>query len=601
MKMDNVVFNRSLCDSGYQVDFVIGTTYSLDFDTFMSLPFSLGFMGEPEEEMLQSPPHLFAALRMCSERLAVFCNFADMQIRPQSRKVYCALMETSVFPVMPRTTRANPIVNFHPKIWVVKETKEDDSADSRVKLIVMSRNLTRDGSLDCICVLNGKIGTGEASQEAQRKHLPLCEFLDYLKRFVARTENRKEISAKRRKISELINDIKRIEAFDIEGSDYDDYAFFPMGIGGYSGRGVREEISTAREVAIVSPFLDDRTLALFSNARSKMLLTREESLSREAVEPFGRDNIWTMNPDMLHNNLGESVDLHAKMYFTTAANSSDHYLYLGSTNATQGGFDRNVEFLLKLHFRPYKITFDDFCSFFKRDSENRFVNWNGSLEGSPREPSEYERTRDLRKAVESIQQAVFQRENDKWAIIINVLATPERSVRIHPLVRPDLEKPLKGPETTFRGLALAQLTEFFVIKLDGLERVVKIQAEGQDWDWKTRDDELCVKMGTECRDCFMDCISFFLSESKSVYMANWKRRGNDSLISNESTTESARFSAVYEDLLRIAYESPESFQRIRSFVEGLPENIVPQEFFTLCEMVGKAGIWRNGKWMPATR
>lgn len=199
MKMDNVVFNRSLCDSGYQVDFVIGTTYSLDFDTFMSLPFSLGFMGEPEEAMLNSAPHLFAALRMCSERLAVFCNFADMRIRPQSRKVYCALMETSVFPVRPRTTKTRPIVNFHPKIWLVKETKEDDIADSRMKLIVMSRNLTKDGSLDCICIMNGKIGTGEASLEAQRKHQPLCAFLKYLKGAMAKTENRKEIKGKEKK------------------------------------------------------------------------------------------------------------------------------------------------------------------------------------------------------------------------------------------------------------------------------------------------------------------------------------------------------------------------------------------------------------------
>ena len=150
-------------------------------------------------------------------------------------------------------------------------------------------------------------------------------------------------------------------------------------------------------------------------------------------------------------------------------------------------------------------------------------------------------------------------------------------------------------------MALSELTEFFVVELDGLERVVKIKAEGQDWIWKTRDDELFMKMKNECRNCFMDCISLFLSESKSVYMANWKKRGDDALTSNESNNENARFSAVYEDLLRIAYESPESFQRIRSFVEGLPENIVPQEFFTLCEMVGKAGIWRNGKWMPATR
>ena len=76
MKMDDIVFGRSMREPGYRVDFAAGTTYSLDLETFISLPFSLGFLEDPDEAMKKSLTYVFAALRLCSDRLAVFCNFA---------------------------------------------------------------------------------------------------------------------------------------------------------------------------------------------------------------------------------------------------------------------------------------------------------------------------------------------------------------------------------------------------------------------------------------------------------------------------------------------------------------------------------------------
>ena len=66
MKMDDIVFGRSLREPGYRVDFAAGTTYSLDLETFISLPFSLGFLEEPDEAMKKSLTYIFAALRMMS-------------------------------------------------------------------------------------------------------------------------------------------------------------------------------------------------------------------------------------------------------------------------------------------------------------------------------------------------------------------------------------------------------------------------------------------------------------------------------------------------------------------------------------------------------
>ena len=52
-------------------------------------------------------------------------------------------------------------VNFHPKVWIIKETNPD-TGDQQIKLIVLSRNLTGSNDLDVVCELIGKIGTKPA-------------------------------------------------------------------------------------------------------------------------------------------------------------------------------------------------------------------------------------------------------------------------------------------------------------------------------------------------------------------------------------------------------------------------------------------------------
>ena len=263
MKMDDIIFGRSLREPGYRVDFAVGSTYSLDIETFISLPFSLGFLEEPDEAMKKSLTYIFAALRLCSDRLAVFCNFADIKVPPTAYKVYCALMEGSVFPV--DVSRKNRIVNFHPKVWVVRQTSIEKD-DSILRVIVMSRNLTRDGSLDCACVLTGRIGDQQASEHARAKHKPLRDFL----RFLAKNAT----GLKQADMIALAADVLRVERFDVDGP-YDDYAFLPMGIRGYSGEADLDDLRRSVRVVVVSPFLDDET-AFEGIAIDQLHLTKQD-------------------------------------------------------------------------------------------------------------------------------------------------------------------------------------------------------------------------------------------------------------------------------------------------------------------------------------
>ena len=571
MKMDDIIFGRSLREPGYRVDFAVGSTYSLDIETFISLPFSLGFLEEPDEAMKKSLTYIFAALRLCSDRLAVFCNFADIKVPPTAYKVYCALMEGSVFPV--DVSRKNRIVNFHPKVWVVRQTSIEKD-DSILRVIVMSRNLTRDGSLDCACVLTGRIGDQQASEHARAKHKPLRDFL----RFLAKNAT----GLKQADMIALAADVLRVERFDVDGP-YDDYAFLPMGIRGYSGEADLDDLRRSVRVVVVSPFLDDETVRHFASAREeRLLVTQEQSITQAAVDTFGKENVYTTSPGMTNNDLDESVNLHAKMYFSTRYDDGwRNYVYLGSTNATRNGFSSNVEFLVRMRFKKYIMSWYEFAEYFRNDPERRFMPMVDVYKGTDPQAEEYRQSLHLRQAIAAITRGEVDGEDDVFSIRITVKGDDPKT-EVSPLMRPDLKAPLR-PGLAFTGLALVELSEFYVVTSEGLSRVVKIQTDGIP---KERDEAICRSI-ISSKERFMDCISFLLSESKSAYVLS---RMVDCLSSGNGSagTTATPFPAVYESLLREAYESPDTFEDIRTFVDSLPADVVPVEFDGLYRMILKA-------------
>ena len=576
MKMDDIIFGRSLREPGYRVDFAVGTTYSLDLETFISLPFSLGFLEEPDEVMKKSPTYIFAALRLCSDRLAVFCNFSDIKVPPKDYKVYCALMENSVFPV--NVSRKDHIVNFHPKVWIVKQTNPE-KGESIIRVIVMSRNLTRDGSLDCACVLTGKIMKRRASKESQAKHKPLGDFLRFLGKYASESTS----ESKRELITDLAGDILRVESFNVDGP-FDEYAFLPMGLKGYSGENCLTDLCHSTRIVVVSPFLDEVTVRQFSSVRKeKLLVTQEQSITQLAVDVFGKDNIYTTSVGMTDNDLEESVYLHAKMYYSNRWDDGwKNYLYLGSTNATSNGFGSNVEFLVCLRFRGYKMSWDGFADYFREDPEHRFMGMVGVFDSAESKVEDYQQSLHLRHAIASIIRGDVEEDGDLYAIRMTVSGEDPETI-VYPLMRPDLKAAL-APGLCFSGLALIELSEFYVVTTAGLSRVVKVPTTVIP---EERNDEICRKHFITGPDQFLDCISFLLSESKTAYVLS--RMSYLMRTAEGGPSMAARsYPAVYENLLREAYESPDTFEDIRTFVDSLPKSVVPKEFDGLYKMILKA-------------
>ena len=128
-------YSQMLCPPpGYDLEFAVGMTYSLDMEALLGVPVSLGMFEDYDSSATQNPFFLLEAIRKCSDKLAIFCNADGIKMPQNIRPVY-ALLENSIFPV---SLERN--ANFHPKLWVIKYHSETEAAV--IKVIVLSRNLT---------------------------------------------------------------------------------------------------------------------------------------------------------------------------------------------------------------------------------------------------------------------------------------------------------------------------------------------------------------------------------------------------------------------------------------------------------------------------
>lgn len=564
--MEDLVFNQMLCSEGYKVDYAVGTTYSLDLTSFMSLPFSLGFIEDPDEAMLSSIAYLFTALRMCSNKLAVFCNFSNIKVPEGQKKIYYSLIEKSIFPIN-AAKKPTDLVNFHPKVWVIQES-EINGDSKRIKVIVMSRNLTNDNSIDAVCELTGIISDKEVTSKSIEKHKALWDFLNYLKRFAD--------EPKRKMIECLIAGIKKVKIFDLKDSPFDDYTFIPMGIKEHTmdGRELLEYMHQSREAVIISPFIDEYALAEFSDFKNKTLITREMSLTQGIMDCIGKENIYITNQQMLDNEESNAVDLHSKIFYIRDCECRQ-YMYLGSTNATRNGFERNVEFLMGLRFAPHQSSYAKFReNFINEERDCKFVPMIGLPKENENKASEIQQTLILRRQIASIQEAsVFENENGKYDVTISYCGHCSAEATLYPLMYPEKVTELIE-KMIFTDIEIEKLSEFYVIMIGDSKQLIKIKTTGIP---EHRDEAICRRIMN--KDQFMDCICFLLADSKKTYVA--EKLMNENLISGRETDDTSKrikTPALYEELLRTAYERPDIFEDMDTFVSSLPKDIIPDNF-----------------------
>ena len=343
--------------AGYRLHRAIGTTFSLDLLTLLTIPlvFTLFDWQDSDGQPTKDPIALLDALRHHADRISIFCQSGQIMV-PTAQQTLYGYLEDSVIEVNAR----NPHGVFHPKVWVLRfEPHEEASGDPILyRLLVLSRNLTFDRSWDVVLRLDGILAN---RRNAFSRNHPLGDFIQVLPTL-----------AQRRLAPALLTDLQQIQhelrrvQFE-PPPDINDVKFWPLGHRGSQNWPFDGRID---RLLIVSPFLASSMLKrITQKGQGHVLVSLPESLAALDIETRNRfeslkvlaeaaspELVDPVEPDdtepILITEAGSEggpfplTGLHAKVY--VADMGWNARVWVGSANATEMAFNGNVEFLVEL-------------------------------------------------------------------------------------------------------------------------------------------------------------------------------------------------------------------------------------------------------------
>lgn len=552
-----------LPEIGYDIVFAVGLTYSLDLEALLGVPVSLGLLDEIDESYVHNPYLLLEAIRKSSDKIAVFCNAGSMAM-PQNIQSVFALLENSVFEVKLQNRQ-----NFHPKLWFVKYS---NGIDEYMKLIVLSRNLTFDRSFDYAVSMNGKI-----TRKKNIKNQPLADMLNYVADF--------SYGAKKRGVLRLAEEIMQVSEFEIS-DEFEECEFIPLGIGSKLAEDtmIGDRYS---DIFVVSPFLSDGIINdLVKKAKNKTLVTRKSSLTQNIMDCFDEVYItkdYVLQGDEIqeeqengHDNLQKNIektltqDIHAKIYFTRGENGN--YLYVGSANASQNAFYKNVEFLLKLKFKTHQTSYDKIKSdflpndgFFEKLPELGELETKDSLESNIDDA--------FKDIIFAIKKAQVTATGASYQITVTTNGNRTcKKAFIAPIFKID-EWKVFDRQIEFDNIALNELSEFFTIKIDNEQTLCKIKTDGIP----AERDKAIFKTIIGSKAGFLSYVSLILSDNLPEALLEQGEILKD-MVSDGSTPANIVPTSLYENMLQTAVKNPYKLLDIENLLQYVDSDIVGDEF-----------------------
>ena len=543
---------------GYELEFAVGLTYSLDLEALLGIPVSFGLLDEVDSSLMKSPFYMLEAIRKSGDRLAIFCNAGGISLPKNIQSVY-SLLEKSVFEI-----RLPNRQNFHPKLWFAKYINGE--GESYIKVLVLSRNMTFDSSIDLCVELKGDI-----KRRPYLKNKPLADMLSFVSKYAEKS--------KRQRIINLSEDIMKVRLFDVN-HPFEDYEFLPIGIDDYDKDNTKL-FEGKYDLFAVSPFLSDDIVKGLTNCNhNKVLITRKASVTKTVLDRF--DSVYITKDILSDNEYGVKQDIHAKMYFTRS--QEGNYLYVGSANASYNAFHNNVEFLLKLKYKPrcvgFKMIFEDFipeehCPFelittvpddLIVDNEKIIIE------------------KAVKEAIYAIKGAKITCDGDTYKVVIKTKElTSGVPIKVAPMQRQNMNRDLQQ-ETLFEGMLLKELSDFFILSIYDKKLVIKIKTKGMPED---RDDAI-YKNIIDSKSKFLSYVSLILADNfatgvieESEYLRLMMGNDNDE---NKYPT----ISALYEKMLKAVHQHPGRLKEIANIIEKLDDGIVSDEFLKMYQKFERA-------------
>ena len=356
---------------GFEFDSGIGTTFSVDLETLLTVPLSLALCEfESRDDALANPEAVLEGLRRIVGKLHVFCHRTRIK-SPNEGLLFFSFLEEMVLEALPK----NGTGAFHPKVWVLRYRRD---AETILRVLVLSRNLTFDKSWDTALVLEGAVQPDRES--GVRKNRRLAQFVRTLADLSVDVGDLVKAS-----LESLANDVMRVEFDTPEG--FDDFAFWPLGIGTDLPKVLDWDHS---RLMVISPFLselsskrDEAPLDALLHKRStdieNVLVSRPDQLDvlkpESITELQTATKIYVLDDAAVRaDQVDEPLDdkeaerpadslsgLHAKVY--VIENGKKVSILTGSANATYAGWGNgkestNVEFMVELIGTRAKVGID---------------------------------------------------------------------------------------------------------------------------------------------------------------------------------------------------------------------------------------------------
>jgi hypothetical protein len=330
--------------AGYVFDAAIATTFSLNFETALAVPVSLAlFAAENRDEILAHPLALLEGAERIAGRLLVFTDAGHIQAhtRPQSR--LCSLLERIIVEV----AAPNEGV-FHPKMWALRFKPMRPDEPVRLRLLVLSRNLTRDRSWDVALTLDGVV-----TKRPQALNRPLVEFISRLPDLATTGVP----NGGRELAEEIAEDVRRTDWTLPE--PFQSVAF---AVNGFGGKPWRPE--ACARLGVISPFCYDSALSMLADltgAEKPIIIGRSDELALVSATTLDRFSRVAVLDEMAATEDGEEPEtttlqgLHAKIFISERG--WDTAITVGSGNATRPALlsGSNVELFATLSGKRSRV------------------------------------------------------------------------------------------------------------------------------------------------------------------------------------------------------------------------------------------------------
>lgn len=551
---------------GYKLSFAIGCTYSLDFEALLSVPIYLGAVEQPGSEILDNPFLVLESIRRSTDKIALFCNCDGIRMMRNVQPVF-ALLENSVFPVSLGSGK-----NFHPKMWVIKYVSHNNGPDI-IKVIILSRNLTFDRSLDLAVVLKGMV---RGRSKRHSKHQPIVDLLNYLVTTC-------DVKDKAEKIQEIADDLLRIESFEIS-KEFDDYDFYITGIPNHDSDS-KEICSSCRRMMIISPFLNESVVSSMvkdcswrsrNKTLNRVLISRINSITPLIFNLF--DEVYVPVEGLEDNTILQEVDdlpkrdLHAKVVFKETY--SENLIYIGSFNATSNARDKNVEIMVKLRYKKGLASLKCIKEQFVDVKPAAFQR----LLTIPNEETtdDSEEMMDFSDIISSVKDAkVKLDDNGSYSIIIHFISD-DPNAYILPLFLNGKGRFLEiSPEIVFEHMTLRELSELFIVKKKDEMRIIKIHID--DMPIEERNDAIISSI-IDSKPKFLQYVLFLLSDEPELATLEISKINKDRV--NDKNINIITPS-IYERMLLALAREPGKIEAIRDIISHVEADKVDEEFIQL--------------------